>query len=207
MKWSENPMKIADRVLDIYGGLDGIIAHFRAATGMRCPEGCSYCCRNWTVETTVVEVLPLGLEIYARREEETVLSSIDDKETCGDSVCAVLLPNSLQGDKGSCGYYEWRPLICRLFGYAVRRNKWEETELCTCRIIREKEPSSVRRAEIALREGLGLPVYQETFMQIASLDPAAAYRMLPINRAIKEALEHIYWIRSRGKGWKKASGY
>jgi len=117
-------------------------------------------------------------------------------------VCAVVLPNSLHGGKGSCGYYEWRPLVCRLFGYAVQRNKWEAAELCTCRIIREKEPSSVRRAEIAIREGLGLPVYQEAFMQIASLDPATGYRMLSINRAIKEALEHIYWTRPRGKGWR-----
>jgi len=200
-------IKIVDRVLHIYGRLDEIIARFRAATGMECPEGCSYCCRNWCVETTVLEVLPLGLEIYARHEEEAVLSSIADKEACGDSVCAVVLPNSSHGSQGSCGYYAWRPLACRLFGYAVRRNKRMEAELCPCRIIRETEPSSVRRAEIAIREGLELPVYQETFMHIASLDPGTGYRMLPVNRAIKEALEYLYWIRPRGKGWKKASGY
>ena len=184
-----------------------MIARFQAATSMRCVESCSFCCRNWWVEATVVEVLPLAHEIYTRGQEEAVLSSIEEKEASGDRVCTILLADPLPGTKGSCGYYKWRPLVCRLFGYAARRNRQGELEFCACRIIREANPSSVRRAEMAIREGLRLPVYQEAFMQVASLDPSRGYRRVHINRAIKEALEYLYWIRPRGKGWRKASGY
>jgi hypothetical protein len=37
-------------------------------------------------------------------------------------------------------------------------------------------------------------VYQEAFMRIASIDPGMGYRLLPINQAIKGALEHLYWM-------------
>ena len=200
-------MDVAGRVLDIYRRFDNMIARFQAATSMRCVGSCSFCCRNWWVEATVVEVLPLAHEIYTRGQEEAILSSIEEKEASGDRVCAILLADPLPGTKGSCGYYEWRPLVCRLFGYAARRNRQGELEFCACRIIREANPSSVRRAEMAIRGGLRLPVYQEAFMQVASLDPSRGYRRVHINRAIKEALEYLYWIRPRGKGWKKASGY
>jgi len=37
------------------------------------------------------------------------------------------------------------------------------------------------------------PVYQDCFYQVASIDPAKGFRLLPINVALKAALDHVYW--------------
>ncbi len=202
----DKAMKIVDLVLEQYRGLDRLIDRFRNSTGLKCLAGCSYCCRNWPVEATVLEVLPLAKEIYARRKETSVMGLIEDKQSNGDETCVMVLPESKQKVAGYCAYYEWRPLMCRLFGFAARRDKYGKLELCTCRIITQRYPAEVGRSRIALREGLPLPIYQDTFFQIASIDPYRGYRRLPINLAIKEALEYIYWIRPRGNQWKMASG-
>jgi hypothetical protein len=60
---------------------------------------------------------------------------------------------------------------------------------------------------MALSAGIKVPIYQEAFMRIASLHPGMGYRRLPINQALKEALEYLYWIKPKGWGWKKAVGW
>ena len=144
-------MKVVDLVLEQYRYLDRLIERFRNSTGLKCLRGCSYCCRNWPVEATVLEVLPLAEEIYARGEEASVLGLIEEKQASGDETCVILLPESDEKVAGYCAYYKWRPLMCRLFGFAARKKK--------------------------------------------------------INQAIKEAIEHLYWIRPPGYQRKRASGY
>jgi len=200
-------MEVIDLVLDQYKKFDQIIKDFCKTTGLSCVPNCSYCCRHWWVEASVLEVLPLAREIYARGQEQVVMELIEHKDSLGDEVCVLLSPEATKATEGYCRYYQWRPLMCRLFGFALRRNRRGELEFCSCRIVREAQPSSIRRAEMAIRGGLKLPVYQDAFMQVASLDPSRGYRRVHINRAIKEALEYLYWIRPRGKGWRKASGY
>jgi Fe-S-cluster containining protein len=109
-----------------------------------------------------------------------------------------------QVEKGSCDYYEFRPLLCRLFGFVSRKNKYNRPEFSTCNVIRGIDPERVRRAEIAVSEGLSCPVYQDSFMRIAMIDPYLGYRLLPINQALKGAIEHLYWISPDSRGWKDA---
>jgi len=200
-------MKVVDLVLEQYRYLDRLIERFRNSTGLKCLRGCSYCCRNWPVEATVLEVLPLAEEIYARGEEASVLGLIEEKQASGDETCVILLPESDEKVAGYCAYYKWRPLMCRLFGFAARKNKHGELEFCGCKLIRESDPSSIKRAEMALRGNLRPPVYQDAFIQISTIDLSKGYRRLPINQAIKEAIEHLYWIRPPGYQRKKAWGY
>lgn len=187
-------MNSFNNIINAYKRLDKTIARFQAATGIYCPDGCGICCMEWWVEASIIEMLPLALEIYARRREENVLMSIQEKEKHQDFRCALILPEPPKDGKGSCGYYEFRPLLCRLFGFASRKNKFNEPEFSPCRIIKSTDPDGVRRAEIAVSEGMKVPVYQEAFMRIASINPGMGYRILPINQALKGALEHLYWM-------------
>jgi len=200
-------MKIVDQVIDLYQRFDKIIERFKRVTNISCPKRCSYCCRHWWVEATVLEVLPLAREIYARGQEEAIMKQIQEKQTREDTLCVLLLPESNKEVEGYCAYYAWRPLMCRLFGFAARKNKHGDLEFCSCRIIREVNPWSVKRAEMALQGKLKLPVYQEAFMEIASLDTSRGYRRLPINLAIKEAIEYLYWKRPKGKSLDKVAGF
>ena len=199
-------MKIVNQVIDLYQEFDKTIERFKRATNLSCPKGCSYCCRHWWVEATVLEVLPLAKEIYTRGQEEAIMKQIQEKQTRKDPLCVLLLPESDQQVDGYCAYYAWRPLMCRLFGFAIRRNKYGALELCTCKIINDTLPAAVRRSRIAIQQGLSLPAYQEAFFHINSIDPYRGYKRLPINMAIKEALDYLYWVRPEGKEWKKASG-
>jgi Fe-S-cluster containining protein len=187
-------MDTISKVIDGYKRLDEMIARFQAASGIYCPDGCGICCMEWWVEASILEVLPLALEIYSRRQEEEVLTSIQEKEEHQDSRCAVLLSEPPQEGKGPCGYYEFRPLLCRLFGFASRKNKFNKPEFSPCRIIKNIDPDRVKRAEISVSEGMKVPVYQEAFMRIASINPSMGFRILPINQALKGALEHLYWM-------------
>lgn len=201
-------MSIYREILEVYYNFDRTIASFRSATGMQCPPGCSLCCREWPVETTVLEVLPLAREIYLREEDDAVMSAIFEKDQRNDPSC-VLIKNTLsEGDAGVCGYYEFRPLVCRLFGFAGRRNKHSKIELMPCRIVKESAPAEVKRAEMALLQGLSLPVYQDAFMRIFYIKPNIGSRRLPINQALKEAIETLFWSRPvKGQRFRRAAGF
>jgi Fe-S-cluster containining protein len=187
-------MNTFNKIISTYKRLDKTIARFQAATGINCPDGCGICCMEWWVETSILEVLPLALEIYSRRQEEEVLISIQEKEKDQDFRCVLLLSEPPRDMKGSCGYYNFRPLLCRLFGFASRKNKFNKPEFSPCRIIKSADPDGVKRAEKAVSEGMKTPVYQEAFMRIASINPGMGFRILPINQALKGALEHLYWM-------------
>jgi Fe-S-cluster containining protein len=186
---------ICSDVMGIYHGLDLKTAGLQLASGLCCPPECGVCCKNSEVEATVLEALPAAEEIYRRRAQEAVLCAIEKTEKQGDSVCVLYRPDLGIPGNGRCRYYEFRPLLCRLFGFASRRNKFGDIELCTCKIIKERNPEAVHRAEMVISEGFDVPVYHDTFMRVASVDPGKGYRRLPINLALKEALQSLYWTR------------
>jgi Fe-S-cluster containining protein len=157
------------RIFSAYKRMDKTIARFKAATGIRCRDGCRSCCMSGQVEASILEVLPLAMEIYSRRKEEEVMTSLRKKETDQDLSCVLLLAEPPRNAKGSCGYYDFRPLLCRLFGFASRKNKYYRPEFSPCNVIRTTEPEAVRRAEIAVSEGLNCPVYQDAFIRIATI--------------------------------------
>jgi len=94
---------------------------------------------------------------------------------------------------GRCRYYSFRPLVCRLFGYAARRNKAGHPELRLCKTMREKSLENPISWSLPDARLMDPPVYQDCFHQVASIDPAKGFRLLPINVALKAALDHVYW--------------
>jgi uncharacterized protein len=193
-------MSIYNDILSVYKNFDEAAALFQSSTFMRCPSGCSICCIEGDVEATALELLPLAAEIYSRRQEEVIMSAILERQEQEDSLC-VLFNNALTGsDAGPCGYYDFRPLVCRLFGFASRRNRSGDLELMTCRIIRERFPVDVAKAGADLSHGVKPPVYQDAFMSISSMKPGVGTRRLPINKAIKEVIEGYFWFQQIEKG-------
>lgn len=190
----KNPVR---EVLKVYGEIDGRIRRFKMATGLRCPMGCGLCCAEHWVETSVLEALPLAVSIYSLQQEEEILERIEERMNRGETLCVLYRPNPEIPGRGRCTHYSRRPLLCRMFGFATRRGKNGLRELSSCRIIREKSPDVLHRAEEALTGGLDLPVYQDCHMEMISIDITLARRVLPINEALKEAVEYLYWKRPR----------
>jgi Fe-S-cluster containining protein len=189
------------KVLRIYREIDQKTALLQSAFGLRCPDLCGACCDNPEVEATVLETFPLAEEIYRRNGLESVLGVIEERRNQADCRCVLFLPNPGVPGTGRCSYYQFRPLVCRLFGFAARRNKFGRLELSTCKLIRLRAPEAAHRAETAISEGrLDVAVYQDSVMRIASMDPDIGFRRLPINGALKGALEHFSWKKRMRRG-------
>ena len=192
------------RIYDIYRECDRCVLSFQMATGIRCPDGCCICCQSWAVEATILECLPLANEIYNQGKEETILSSIDERTERGDLKCILFVPHQDLSEYGRCAFYDYRPLVCRLFGFAVRRNKFGENELCLCRVVKTAEPEKSIFAENNTCLTF-VPIFHDAFMRIASLHPGLGPRLLPINRALKQSLEYLYWKRPRPRKIRRAA--
>ena len=192
-------------VTRIYGDLDQQVACFQRATGLQCPVGCGACCKNPQVEATILEALPLAEEIYHLEKEAEILAAIQLKGEQEDLSCILYRSDPVVHANGRCTFYPFRPLVCRLFGFAARRNKYGQIEFAPCRIIKQETPDVVRRAEIAILNRLTPPLYQESFLRIAAVLPAMGFRRLPINRAIWEALAYLQWKKPSKRRYKKAA--
>lgn len=196
---------LLQKILDIYHEMDQETAVFQLATGIRCFPGCGFCCENTRVEATVLECLPLAKEVYCRGEEERISLAIHEKTELGNFTCTLYKPDTGIPGNGRCSYYKVRPLVCRLFGFARRRNKFGILEFCPCRFMKERSPEIVNRAGVGISHRHDVPVYQDCFMRVASLHPGIGYRLLPLNLAFRGALEHLYWERPRSLTYTKAS--
>jgi hypothetical protein len=92
---------------------------------------------------------------------------------------------------GSCSNYRYRGLICRLFGYAASRDKYGKLRLATCKIIKEGQQENYNTAEEAISKGLYVPIFTDYYMQLSQIDNRLATTILPINEALKTAIEEV----------------
>ena len=183
------------KILDIYRNIDRQTASFQMATGLCCPSRCGACCESARVESTVLECLPLANEILRRGEEDLFFGEIQEKINRGDKRCVVFSPDEKTPGDGNCSRYDFRALVCRLFGFAARKNKFGEAEPSWCRVIKEKNPEILKKLEGEGSYLVSAPIYQDSFMRIASLHPGLGYRLLPINVALRDALDYLGFRR------------
>lgn len=193
------------QILKSYREIDRLMKETILATGLRCPRRCGKCCQSQEVWATVLECLPLAEHFYSIGEEERILA--ETKKTIRDdnARCILYRPDRDNPDNGRCSAYSFRPLVCRLFGIAYRRNKSNEKELSLCKVIKERhrEFCDLRAPEEC--KAIDTPVYQDCFMTVASLHPGLGYRSFPINSAIKQAVEYLFWKYPRRYRKRKAA--
>jgi Fe-S-cluster containining protein len=162
---------------------------FRALTGLQCPPGCGACCQNPEVEATSLEMLPIARELWQSGELGEWMERVEAVD--GKGVCVFYQPDALISGNGRCGIYAWRPSLCRLFGFAAIVNKQGEPELAACKKHKEIMPEVVERAQAAIENGLPVPHFADFSMQLSNLDPHLGRERLPINQALKMAIERV----------------
>jgi Fe-S-cluster containining protein len=176
-------------VLEIFGAIDGQVAAFQLATGLHCPKGCGLCCRSDTVCTTIVEMLPAAAEILRRKEENRRLACIARSGDAG--VCVFYAQHPADCSGGHCGMYQWRPSVCRLFGFAAIENKHGRPELAACKHLKQIDPARIARAREAGRSGLKIPLFTGYSIRLAGLAPSMGAELMPVNPALRSAIEHL----------------
>ncbi len=180
----------AASVRALYRRLDRRITSFRRASWLGCPAGCGECCRSPEVEATVLEMLPLALHLRRRGSMETTLARLGSGEP--PRPCLFFSPAPLGAFGGHCSVYAWRPLMCRLFGFAAAAGSGGRPELAVCGVMRADIPDRTRAAAEAVRSGgRKAPVMREWSLAAYRIDPSLGSQPLPINAALKQALERV----------------
>lgn len=170
----------------VFKKLDDAISGFQSSTSLHCRMGCGKCCFKPDIEATVLEFLPFALNLYRKGEAEAWYERLQNDDS---SICLILNPQ--QSGAGLCSQYTYRGLICRLFGYSARTNKYGKRELVTCQIIKSEQTSAFAAAEIHIDEGGDVPVMSDYYMQLHGIDFELTKDFYPINKAIQKALEMV----------------
>ena len=181
-------------VEEVFKKLDDEIAFFQLKSTLFCKAGCGKCCFKPDIEATILEFLPFAHHLYKEGKAEEWLERINSSDT---SICHIL--NPIQNGAGLCSQYEHRGLICRLFGYSARTNKYGKKELVTCQIIKTEQIEAYQSTESKIEDGLVVPVMNQFYMQLHGIDFELTKDFYPINTAIQHAIEtvlHYYAYRN-----------
>lgn len=178
----------------VFRNLDEAIAGFQQWSGLHCQWGCGKCCFKPDIEASALEFLPFAHHLYQTGE---AMDWYERLRATDEPLCLILNPT--QGGAGLCSQYTYRGLICRLFGYSARVNKYGGKEIVTCAIIKTEQAVGYNFAAEAVANGRDIPVMSQYYMQLHAIDPELAREFFPINQAIRRALEvilHYYAYRS-----------
>jgi Fe-S-cluster containining protein len=173
-------------VKQVFENLDQQISDFQSATSLHCKWGCGKCCFKPDIEATILEFLPFAFHLHQIGRAEEWLDRLNGSDS---SICLILNPT--QASAGLCSEYEHRGLICRLFGYSARTNKYGKKELVTCQIIKTEQLEAYEKTAIQIDEGLPVPVMNQFYMQLHGIDFELTKDFYPINEAIKRAVETV----------------
>ena len=176
---------MANKVRDLHRDLDHAISDFQDASGLHCLFGCGKCCLKPDIEATPLEFLPLAESLFREGKAVEWMDTVLNE----GPVCKVF--NKEQGGAGKCSRYADRGMICRLFGYSARKNKYGRKEILTCSIIKEEQTGSFQNASDAVNAELNIPMATDYYTRLSGIDPDLGGALLPINQAIHRALEVV----------------
>lgn len=173
-------------VLAVFDKLDQEIAAFQASTNLHCKFGCGKCCYKSDIEASTLEFLPFAYDLYKKDQAFAWLEKLKQSDS---SICLILNPT--QSGAGLCSEYVHRGLICRLFGYSARTNKYNQKEYVTCQIIKTEQTANYEHAAKGVSEGGDIPVMNQFYMQLHAIDMDLTHTFYPINEAMRRAIEYV----------------
>ena len=100
-------------------------------------------------------------------------------------------PHPDDPNKGRCRFYDFRPGICRLYGFSGVTNKRGGTSLLTCSVIRQNNAPLVRTVQGRINRGLKIPLMKTLGAELYQMDPVTGNQRWPINKAIALAIERL----------------
>ena len=176
-------------VEELFARLEIEITAFKAETQLSCNMGCGKCCSTPNIDASPLEFLPWAYHLFLNGKAEETLEELNNATR---KSCLLYRPLSvLEYHKGNCSNYRYRGLICRLFGYAANTDKFGKLRLTTCKIIKEEQQEKFTAAEESINKGIYVPIFTDYYMQLAQIDLRMGIMLLPINEALKMAIEEV----------------
>lgn len=177
------------RVSKLFKQADVQTRKVQLASGVRCPSGCGQCCYSPHVEAAPIELYGV---VQMLKIQKLLDGALDRAQKARESkVCIFFKKENLA--RGSCSVYSQRPLLCRLFGFSGRINKFSQTEVLFCK--RHKENQAQQIQEFGRSNALkSIPIHSEYRMRLVSEVPSENLnKLLPINEAFLKAVELDYF--------------
>ncbi|WP_456314753.1 YkgJ family cysteine cluster protein [Pseudomonas shirazensis] len=173
----------------LFDRLEIEIRGFQNETHLYCKTGCGKCCSTPNIDASPLEFLPWAFHLFLNGKAEETLEILRNATT---KNCFLYRPLSvLDSHKGSCSNYRYRGLICRLFGYAANNDKFGKLRLVTCKIIKEEQQENFTKAEEVINKSVNVPIFTNYYMQLAQIDFNMGRTLLPINEALRIAIEEV----------------
>ena len=172
-------------VEELFACLDQEIKQFKGWSGLDCLKDCVRCCTKENIEATILEFLPFAYHLYQKGK---ALEFHQLLEASPKGICQVFNPLALDG--AFCSEYLHRGLICRLFGFSARLNKYNLPELITCQEIKFKFPDAIQAVQ-QIQQPEKFPILAHHYMRLKQIDWELSREFYPLNVAIKKALEMV----------------
>lgn len=181
--------KRVEEVEALYQKLELEVSAFQTKSQLSCLAGCGKCCTNPEIDTSPLEFLPYALHLFLNGKAQETLTNLNNNPA---THCSLYKAHSaLDPSKGSCSDYKYRALICRLFGYGANKNKYNQLQLVTCKIIKEKQKDTFEKTNQDINNGLEVPIFTDYYMNLSQIDFKLGNIILPINKALAYALEEV----------------
>ncbi len=163
---------------------------FQNKTNLKCLSGCGRCCENPQIETTVFEMMPAATFLLNKNQTEMYWELAQNRDFQGE--CVFYQRDPVHQGKGRCRIYPFRPLICRLFGFSVKKNKHGERQIVTCPTIKSSYAVELKNSEKVIQDNpLVTSDINNVLMKAYGLNPQLGKQMFPINEALRQAIERV----------------
>lgn len=171
------------KIVQLYQDVDEVIHMIKTWFAVDCPSGCGACCDTHVekIEASITEMLPLCIHLY---ENKTYQGWLDRAH---QESCVFYSKSSLPVRTGCCMVYEYRPLVCRLFGFTFMKDKYGGVMPVACSILKKKINERIRINKMFVK---AYPEMRCFSIQSMMLDTFGG-RRYPVNRAFINAMEYV----------------
>ncbi|MFY9150555.1 MAG: alternative ribosome rescue aminoacyl-tRNA hydrolase ArfB [Prolixibacteraceae bacterium] len=180
------------KVERVFKHLEKETSKFGKQSGLNCLTNCDLCCRKKDLEANVLEFLPFAYYLVQNNLHEAALDLLETNP----EHCINLAKTQVPGQTSGCSNYQYRGLICRLFGSSAIRDKSGHLVVYTCSKIKTAYPEQYKRTNERLNSGLPIPVISDVYSQIYFIDSLMAEDYNPINVSIRKAIEKVAYYFS-----------
>lgn len=175
---------LQDRILELFHRIDRQAAMLRERAALACAAGCGSCCTSKHIEVTQLDLVPLLFAFMDTGRFEQLASAA--LTAAPASPCIFYAPVPQLGALGCCTVYEHRPSTCRLFGFAMARDKAGKPYLATCSKMKANRTGDLMLTSAGMAADGIILTFRDVSMQLMGIDPDLGMKRMHINDALKE---------------------
>jgi Fe-S-cluster containining protein len=171
-----------------------------------CPPGCGSCCDVFVPDILPIEADYLALWLLVERPElaERILAEARERtreELESLPSCPLVEPHP-EPDRGHCGVYGGRPLICRLFGFSGVLSKRGLPSFALCRHMEAlpgRSERSFEGAALAALSEVEPPIMSDFGERLVALEPGNSGERGPLPALLPRALSRVSLLLAMGR--------